>query len=104
MSDPESPRVEILSKRSPWGAILNRTLPSYGGPLPVGVCDVELPVPRKTFGAFAHKKMPDAEAGLAMRTVLFSIFYPAQPGWSTTKRVAWFPKSVLVWTAQRFET
>ncbi|KIM76004.1 hypothetical protein PILCRDRAFT_826858 [Piloderma croceum F 1598] len=92
MSDPEPPHVEILSKRSPWGAILNRTLPNYSGPLPVGVCDVELPVPRQTFGAFTHKKMPDAEAGLAMHTVLFSIFYPAQQGWSTTKRVVWFPK------------
>ena len=96
MSDPEPPHVETVSKRSPWGAILNRTLPNYGGPLPVGVCDVELPVRRQTFGTFTHRKMPNAEAGLAMDTVLFSMFYPAQPGWSTAKRVVWFPKWVLV--------
>jgi platelet-activating factor acetylhydrolase len=60
MSDLESPHVEILSKWSLWGVILNRTLPNYSGPLPVGICDVDLPVPRPKFGAFTHKKMPDA--------------------------------------------
>ena len=92
MNNPQPPRVQTVSKRSPWGALLNRTLPNYSGPFPVGVCDVELPVPRQTFGTFIHRKVPGAEAGLAMDTVLFSVFYPAQPNWTTPKRAVWFPK------------
>ena len=93
MATSEPPLVEKVSKRSPFGALLTRTLPNYSGPYPVGVCDVELPVPRQTFGTFKHKLMPESEAGLSMDTVLFTIFYPAGPRRSS-KRVVWFPKSV----------
>jgi platelet-activating factor acetylhydrolase len=91
MTTPEPPLVETVSKRSPFGALLSRTLPNYGGPFPVGVCDVELPVPRRKFGTFTHRQLPGSEAGLSMDTVLFSIFYPAEPR-SSNQRVVWFPK------------
>lgn len=80
------------SKHSPFGALLSRTLPRYTGPYKVGVTDVELPVPRRTFGNFKHKKMPTAEAGLSMETVFFTLFYPAEPAADAAGRVVWFPK------------
>ena len=85
------PRVASVSRRSPLGALLSRTLPSYGGPYRVGVCDIELPVPRKTFGTFTHKTLSNTEAGLAMETVFFSVFYPAEKT-SSTQRALWFPR------------
>lgn len=92
-SAPTPPQIETVHKKSPFGALLSRTLPAYGGQFPVGVCDVELPVPRQTFGTFRHKKIPDAQAGLAMDTVLFTVFYPAEDG-SSSQQVVWFPKYV----------
>lgn len=89
--DPQAPHVETVSKRSPWGALLNRTLPDYKGPFPVGVCDIEIPVKRQTFGTFSHKDMPGVDTGLAMDTVLFSMFYPTDAG-SDGNQVVWFPK------------
>ena len=73
--------------------MISRTLPKYRGPFPVGVCDVELPVPRQTFGNFRHKSI-DAEhgsAGLSLETVLYSIYYPTT-GVGCNKKVVWFPK------------
>lgn len=88
----ETPEIETVSKVSLMGALLSRTLPAYHGPLPVGVCDLELPVPHETFGTFTHKKLQgDAVAGLSLDTVLYSIFYPTTDA-PTTKKVIWFPK------------
>lgn len=91
LPSPEPPKLHEVPQRSPFGALLSRTLPHYTGPHPVGVCDIEIPVSRRTFGTFKHKSLPDSDAGLAMDTVLFSLFYPCEapkkpPG------VAWFPK------------
>ncbi|KAF7967532.1 hypothetical protein HWV62_31495 [Athelia sp. TMB] len=91
LGESQAPTIETVSKRSPWGALINRTLPDYGGPFPVGVCDIEVPVKSQTFGTFTHKDFPGADAGLAMDTVLFSMFYPADAG-SSKDQVVWFPK------------
>lgn len=89
---PATPELETTNKASIWGALLSRTLPSYHGPLPVGVCDLELPVPHETFGTFRHKHLKsDAVAGLSLDTVLYSIFYPTTDV-PTSKKVIWFPK------------
>ena len=88
---PEPPLVETVSKCSLFGSLLSRTLPEYSGPFSVGVSDVELPVPRQSFGTFTHRKLPEREAGLQMDTVLFSLFYPTEDG-PSSKHVVWFPK------------
>ena len=81
-----------VPRRSPFGALLSRTLPHYTGPYPVGVCDIEVPVQRRTFCTFKHKAMMQgAEAGLAMDTVLFSLFYPCELP-EKPAPVVWFPK------------
>ena len=90
---PSQPVIETAGKHSPFGAMISRTLPKYRGQFPVGVCDVELPVPRETFGTFRHKSI-DAEhgsAGISLETVLYSIYYPTTCG-DCGKRVVWFPK------------
>ena len=89
--EPEPPTVHEVPRRSPFGALLSRTLPSYTGPHDVGVCDLEIPVPRQTFGTFTHKRLPDAKAGIAMDTVMFSLFYPCEHQ-EKPKPVVWFPK------------
>lgn len=91
---PEPPKLHEVPRRSPFGALLSRTLPHYTGPHPVGVSDVEIPVARQTFGTFRHKSMPEASAGLAMDTVMFSLFYPCELP-EKPAPVVWFPKSVV---------
>lgn len=93
-SDPEPPKIQELPKHSPFGALLSRTLPKYTGPFPVGVRDLEIPIPRQTFGSFKHKNMPHSVAGIAVDTVLFTIFYPCETQ-DKPKHVAWFPRCVL---------
>ncbi|THH19534.1 hypothetical protein EUX98_g8754 [Antrodiella citrinella] len=89
---PECPQViQTVHKRSPFGALLSRTLPNYSGHYPVGVCDVEVPIPKQSFGEFKHKSMPDAAAGLTIDTVLFTLFYPTETV-NTNQRVVWFPR------------
>ena len=89
---PEIPQVlQTVHKRSPFGAILSRTLPIYTGPYRVGVCDVEVPIQKQSFGHFKHKSMPDADTGLTIDTVLFTLFYPAECT-DTNQRVVWFPR------------
>jgi platelet-activating factor acetylhydrolase len=88
----QPPKVHQAPKRSAFGALLSRTLPQYSGPYGVGVCDVELPVAPRTFGNFRHKSMPGAPAaGLALETVLFTLFYPADAPKDPVPAV-WFPK------------
>ncbi|KAJ7660512.1 platelet-activating factor acetylhydrolase [Mycena rosella] len=77
-------------KRGTWDALVSRTLPKYSGPHPVGVCDVELPIPQQTFGTFAHKNLPNAPIGITIDTVLFSLFYPCQVD-RKYGHVLWFP-------------
>ncbi|GJE98066.1 hypothetical protein PsYK624_142880 [Phanerochaete sordida] len=91
LTEPEPPKLHEVPRRSPFGALLSRTLPKYTGPHDVGVCDIEVPVPRKTFGTFTHKKMPQAQAGIAIDTVMFSLFYPCEHT-EKPKPVVWFPK------------
>ncbi|KAH8102144.1 platelet-activating factor acetylhydrolase, isoform II-domain-containing protein [Cristinia sonorae] len=89
---PEEPQVlQTVHKRSPFGALLSRTLPNYSGHYQVGVCDIEVPIPKQSFGNFKHRSMPDATAGLTIDTVLFTLFYPAEPT-QTNQRVVWFPR------------
>jgi hypothetical protein len=88
-----APKLHEVSRRSPFGALLSRTLPSYTGSYDVGVCDIEVPVERQTFGNFAHKSMPNKPAGLTLDTVLFSMFYPCEKP-NSPKPVVWFPKYV----------
>lgn len=88
----EMPQVlQTVHKRSPFGALLSRTLPMYTGPYRVGVCDVEVPIEKQSFGHFTHKSMPDADTGLTIDTVLFTLFYPAESE-DTNQRVVWFPR------------
>ena len=57
------------------------------------MCDIELPVPKQTFGTFTHKSMPEKAAGLQLDTVMFSMFYPVDARTITDeKHVLWFPK------------
>ncbi|KAI5478521.1 hypothetical protein MNV49_005050 [Pseudohyphozyma bogoriensis] len=89
----DAPTVAAVSKRSMFGSLLSRTLPAYTGQHLVGISDIEVPVPEQTFGNFEHKKAPGVKAGLALETVLFTLFYPALPPPSgTPKNVVWFPK------------
>lgn len=94
MDNPSAPTLETVSKHSPFGAMLSRTLPNYRGEYDVGVCDVEVPVEPETFGNFTHKSIdPDehGSAGLSLETVLYSIYYPTTER-SVHKKVIWFPK------------
>ncbi|KZT29794.1 alpha/beta-hydrolase, partial [Neolentinus lepideus HHB14362 ss-1] len=87
----DSPRLHHIPRKSPFGALLSRTLPEYRGPYDVGVCDIEVPVPRQTFGNFTHKSLPgSAHVGLVIDTVLFSLFYPCEKPAKPTP-TAWFP-------------
>lgn len=89
---PEPPKLHSVPRHSPFGALLSRTLPNYTGKYEVGVCDLEIPVSRRTFGTFKYKHMPDSDvAGIAMDTVLCSLFYPCERQ-EKQKGVAWFPK------------
>ncbi|KAG1741441.1 platelet-activating factor acetylhydrolase [Suillus paluster] len=87
-----TPYVSSYSKRSPLGALFSRTLPSYSGQYPVGVHDVELSIPKQSFGNFKHISMPDAEAGLTIDTVMFTLFYPATSPHDTSRQAVWFPR------------
>ena len=89
----EAPMLHRISKRSPFGALLSRTLPAYSGPYQVGVCDLEVPVSEpRTFGNFINRQVGmDESGGLLMQTVLFSLFYPADVGDKTPAPVVWFP-------------
>ncbi|KAG8857646.1 hypothetical protein FRB96_005664 [Tulasnella sp. 330] len=89
---PEVETVSAAPKHSPFGALLSRALPRYTGAYKVGVTDIELPVPRRTFGNFKHKKLSNAEAGLSMETVFFTLFYPSDPNANASGKVVWFPK------------
>lgn len=88
----EAATVGTMSKRSPFGSLLTRTLPRYTGPYKVGVTDVELPIERQSFGNFKHKAMNMGAAGLSIETVFFTLFYPAEPPVGSNSRVVWFPK------------
>ncbi|OSD02126.1 alpha/beta-hydrolase [Trametes coccinea BRFM310] len=87
----KSPKLQEISKHSPFGALLSRALPKYTGPFAVGVRDLEVPIPRQSFGTFRHKHMPHVDAGIVVDTVLFTLFYPCEPQ-DNPKYVAWFPK------------
>jgi platelet-activating factor acetylhydrolase len=87
---PSAPKLHEIARRSPFGALLSRTLPNYTGEFDVGVFDIEVPVPRQSFGTFTHKSMPDKAAGLILDTVLYSVFYPCEPQ-KSPKPVVWFP-------------
>jgi platelet-activating factor acetylhydrolase len=91
---PAAPKLHEIPRRSPFGALLSRTLPKYGGPHDVGVCDIEVPVERRTFGTFVHKEMHEKAAGLTLDTVLFTLFYPCEHQ-ENPSPVVWFPACVL---------
>lgn len=94
-TDTETPLLHTVSQKSPFGALLSRTLPSYTGPYKVGVCDVEVPVSdKRTFGSFNHKKLfrnNDGKGGLVLSTVMFSLFYPCEKQ-AKVNPVVWFPR------------
>jgi platelet-activating factor acetylhydrolase len=95
-SDKDSPLVAAFTNRpNPlFGSIFSRTLPNYNGPYPVGISDIELPVRKQSFGTFTHKNIPSKQAGIAMETVLFSVFYPTEHGEKNkyAGNVVWFPR------------
>lgn len=94
VTQPQAPQVHSVPRRSPFGALLTRTLPDYSGPYDVGVCDVEVPVKSRTFGTFRHKALANSgSAGLVMDTVMFSMFYPTEKP-AVPVPVMWFPKCV----------
>ena len=110
----EPPTVrKAPSSRSPFGALLSRSLPGYSGTYEVGVIDVEVPVARQTFGNFIHRNLKRHHAekdptlkgqrGLVMDTVMFSLFYPAdaQSGNRKHDRVVWFPRYCQVTSSCR---
>jgi platelet-activating factor acetylhydrolase len=87
------PGLKTISKLSPFGALLSRTLPSYKGPYPVGVFDIEIPVEEpRSIGSFRHKTLHAANPGFSLETVLFSVFYPAEDPPADASKVVWFPK------------
>lgn len=94
-----TPFVSSYPKRSPLGALFSRTLPSYSGQYPVGVHDTELSVHKQSFGHFNHISMPDAEAGLTIDTVMFTLFYPTSSH-DKSHQAVWFPRLVVVETAR----
>ncbi|KAL8276711.1 hypothetical protein RQP46_010890 [Phenoliferia psychrophenolica] len=88
-----APTVASVSKRSFWGSLVTRTLPKYSGAHGVGVVDIEVPAESpRTFGSFEHSRMPGQAAGLALETVLFTMFYPAVITSDCKERSVWFPK------------
>jgi hypothetical protein len=91
---PTAPKVHEVPRRSPFGALLSRTLPEYGGEYDVGVCDIEVPVTPRKFGTFTHKSMPNKPAGLVLDTVLFSVFYPCEKQ-DKPAPVVWFPSYIF---------
>lgn len=88
----ETFHVESLPKRSTFGALFSRTLPAYSGPYPVGVRDIELPIPPQTFGTFRHRSMPNGRVGITLDTVMFTLFYPTQSTSVRKTPVTWFPR------------
>lgn len=87
------PTMKTISKLSPFGALISRTLPNYKGPYPVGVFDIELPVSEpRSIGSFRHKTLRSPEPGFKLETVLFSVFYPAEAPTMDMNKVVWFPR------------
>lgn len=87
------PTMKTISKLSPFGALLSRTLPNYKGPYPVGVFDIEIPVENpRSIGSFRHKTLHSAQPGFQLDTVLFSVFYPAEAPKMDMNKVVWFPR------------
>lgn len=61
--------MQTLSKKSPFGALLSRTLPTYKGPHKVGVFDIEVPVESpRNIGSFRVKGMKDQEPGFKLES------------------------------------
>ncbi|KAF8553821.1 hypothetical protein OG21DRAFT_1192591 [Imleria badia] len=83
-----------VPRRSVFGTLFSRTLPAYSGRYPVGVRDVELPVPPQTFGTFKHRSMPDGQVGITLDTIMFTLFYPTEPTTARNAPVPWFPRLV----------
>ncbi|KAK4705490.1 platelet-activating factor acetylhydrolase, partial [Phenoliferia sp. Uapishka_3] len=98
----DAPTIASVGKRSFWGSLVTRTLPNYTGPHAVGVADIEVPVRTpKTFGSFEHVKIPGKPVGLALETVLFTLFYPAVPSPGDSEQSIWFPNAVCGELASR---
>lgn len=63
------PVLRTLSRLSPFGALLSRTLPEYSGKHNVGVFDIEVPVKEpKNIGSFVLKDVPNAEPGFKLES------------------------------------
>ncbi|KAI6007000.1 platelet-activating factor acetylhydrolase [Pisolithus albus] len=84
-----TPHIQAVPQRSPYGALFSRTLPHYSGQHRVGVRDVEIPIPKQSFGKFKHKSMPN-EVGITIDTAMFTLFYPTESN-TNDHRVVWFP-------------
>ncbi|KAI6158244.1 platelet-activating factor acetylhydrolase [Pisolithus tinctorius] len=85
-----TPHIQAVSKRSPYGALFSRTLPRYSGQYRVGVRDVEISIPKQSFGNFKHKSMPN-EVGITIDTAMFTLFYPTESN-ENDHRIVWFPR------------
>ncbi|KAI1328563.1 PAF acetylhydrolase [Xylariaceae sp. FL0255] len=70
-------------------------LPAYSGPYQVGTIDIEYPVsPTRVLDTARFKG--SKEDAFELQTVLFTLYYPAQPGKSHKSKHYWIPKPISV--------
>lgn len=74
--------------RKTWRERVFHALPCYTGPYSVGYLEAELPVDEpRSFSRIKREKRP----ALQLDTVLFSVYYPTDPG-QAAARVPWLPR------------
>lgn len=99
---PVAPKVSAPHSHSHFGTLFSRHLPEYSGSYPVGALDVEYPIEQQRIGSFRHRKSrkkgrreeEDAQAGIQIDTVLFTLFYPCRVEDGSSKGTVWFPRYV----------
>ncbi|GJC89950.1 platelet-activating factor acetylhydrolase 2, cytoplasmic [Colletotrichum liriopes] len=84
--------VYCILVRSP---LLASKLPKYSGPYGVGAIDVEVPVrtPRKTSD---HAFKGSGKPAFELKTVLFTLYYPAEKGSRGLGHHYWIPKPISI--------
>jgi hypothetical protein len=76
---PLAQKISAPYSHSRFGTLFTRRLPDYSGPHDVGVLDVEFGIPTQRIGSFQHKKLKsDAQAGVEIDSVLFTLFDPCK--------------------------
>lgn len=75
--------------------LISRQLPhAYTGPHAVGAVELEVPIPRQSFGSFRLKEQTeDSDAGIVIDSLLCTIFYPCEEGTGSKKEsMPWVPR------------